>query len=83
MSLSRQLPWESLTLLFFNRQKEVWILPEFKVENESTASFPEVKIVLVFCQLQVQLVRSSTNIPSKDAELIPDLVHYYLEWEVI
>lgn len=79
MSLSRQLSWEGLTLLFFNHKKEVWVFPEFKAENESTASFPEVKIVLVFCQLQVQLVRSSTNVPSKDTELIPASVHYYLE----
>lgn len=42
--------------VFFNHLKEVWIFLEFKVENEITASFPEVKIVLAACQLQVQVL---------------------------
>lgn len=37
-------------------QEEVWIFLAFKVENEITASFPEVKLALAICQLQVQLL---------------------------
>lgn len=40
----------SVDLLFFNHQKEAYILLKFKVDNE-IIKFPQVKIALAVCQL--------------------------------
>lgn len=52
-------------LVFFSLT--IWLFLKFKAENEITESFPDVKIVLAICQLQVQqlsevLQRYSTKI---------------------